>query len=223
MTYIRTAITALIFVHLSLLPAGAQNGEALEAYYFFSSACPRCDTAAPFIKELSNRIHIRGLFFGKGDTEPMPFDVRKADMGTLKHYDVHTFPTLAIMKSGTIKQMFIGEQDIKDARLILKAFRKGAWSVSEVIEKKLQNRYGVTGWVVSKGEYFHDPRVYLTDRRQILLIKPWLPIEAVRSPFRKTRPRLMSDVIDKPVFLEGTVEKIGDKREFTVGKELTFE
>jgi len=223
MTYITRAITILLLVLLSCLSADAQQEETLDAYYFFSPACPRCDTATPFVKELSNRIHIRGLFFGKGDTEPMPFDVRKADMGTLKHYDVHTFPTLVIMKSGAIKQLFIGEQDIKDARLILKAFRKGAWSISEVIENKPQNKYGVTGWVVSKGEYSHDPRFYLTDRRQIMSIKPWLPIEAVRSPFRKTRPRLMSDVIDKPVFLEGTVTKIGDKLEFTVGKELNFE
>ena len=166
---------------------------------------------------------MQGFFYGKGDAEPMPIEVRKADKDALRRYDVHTFPTLVIIKTGAVLQVFMGEQDIKDARLILSAFRKGAWSVSEVIEKKQQGKYGVTGWVVSKGEYFHNPQFYLTDRRQSVLIKPWLPVEAARSPFRKKRPRLMSDVIDKPVFLEGMVQKIGDKLQFTVGKELSFE
>lgn len=223
MKCIKLAMIMLLLVLLSWLSADAQQEEALEAYYFFSPACPRCDTVAPVIKELSTIIHMWGVFYGKGNAEPMPFEVRKADKGTLMRYDVHTFPTLAIMKTGAVKQMFMGEQDIKDARLILSAFRKGAWSVSEVIEKKPKNEVGVTGWVVSKGEYFHNSQFYLTDRKQTVLIKPWLPIEAVRSPIRKTRPRLMSDVIDKPVFLEGTVTKIGGKLQFTVGKELSFE
>ena len=223
MKLIKKAIAILMLVLLSWFSADAQQEEALEAYYFFSPACPRCANVAPFIKELSKGIRMRGFVYGKGVAEPMPFEVRKANKATLRRFNVHTFPALAIMKNGAVKQMFIGEQDIKEARAILSAFRKGAWSVSEVIAKKPQNKFSDTGWVVSKGEYFHNPQFYLTDRQQTMLIKPWLPIEAVRSPFRKTRPRLMSDVIDKPVFLEGTVTKNGDNPQFTVGKDLSFE
>jgi thiol-disulfide isomerase/thioredoxin len=223
MNYIRAAFTVLIFVHLSSLPADAQNGEALEAYYFFSPACPRCERIAPFIRELSREFCMRGFFHGKGDVEPMPFEVREADNVALLRYGVRAFPSLAIMKNGAVKQLLSGEQDINDARLILSAYRKGAWSASEVIEKKPPNKVRVIGWVVSKGEYFHSPQFYLTDRRQVVLIRPWLPIDAVRSPFKKTRPRLMSDVIDKPIFLEGTTTDNDGILEFTVGKELSFE
>jgi hypothetical protein len=92
-----------------------------------------------------------------------------------------------------------------------------------VIEKIQPNTFRVTGWVVSKGGYFHNTRFYLADRRQAVLINPWLPIEAVRSPQRKTLPRLMSDIIGKPVFLEGTATTIDGILEFTVGKERSFE
>jgi hypothetical protein len=78
---------------------------------------------------------MRGFVYGKGHVEPMPFKVRKAGKDTLRHYGIHIFPSLAIIKNGAVRQLFIGEQDIKDARMILSAFGKGAWSVSEVIEK----------------------------------------------------------------------------------------
>ena len=223
MKFIRRSITLLMFVLLSWFSVDAQNEDALEAYYFYSPDCPRCADVAPYIKELSKGIRMRGFVHGKGDAEPMPFEVRQAGRFTLWRYDVHTFPSLAIMKNGKMKQMLIGEQDVRDAGVLLRAFRNGAWSVSEVIEKKPQKEFRVIGWVVSKGEYFHNPQFYLTDRQQTLLIKPWLPIEAVKSPFRKTRSRLMSDVIGKPLFLEGTATKINNNLEFTVGKEMSFE
>ncbi len=223
MKFIRRAITLLILVLLSWFSADAQQEEALDTYYFYSSACPHCANVAPFIKELSKVIHLQGFIYGKGDAEPMPFEVRKADKGFLRRYDVHTFPTLAIMKNGAVKQMLIGEQDIKDARMILSAFRKGAWSVSEAIEKKPKKTYTVIGWIANRGEYFKNARFVLTDRKRTISVKPWLPLEVVKSPFKKARPRLMSDVIDKPAYLEGTLTKINDDFQFTVRKEIIIE
>jgi thiol-disulfide isomerase/thioredoxin len=119
------AITLLISLHLSFYYADAQNEEKLEAYYFFSPACPRCEHIAPFIKELSRVIRMRGFVFGKGYVEPIPFEVGQADKVTFSRYGVHAFPSLAVMKNDAVKQLFSGEQDIKDA-LILSAYRKGA-------------------------------------------------------------------------------------------------
>lgn len=217
------AILPLMVLLLSWFSVDAQQEDALEAYYFYSPDCPHCGNVVPLIKELSKEIRVRGYFYGKGGAEPMPFKVRRAGRFTLWWYDVNTFPTLAILKNGDVKQMLIGEPDIRDAREILSGYRKGASSVTEVVKKKPQKKHSVIGWVVSRGEYFQDPLFYLTDRRQTLPVRPWLPIEAVISPFRKTRPRLMSDVIGKPVFLEGTIMNIGDTPQFTVGKELSLE
>lgn len=224
MNGIRRAIIISLLPLVSCLSVDAQKKEnALEAYYFYSTACPGCANVASIIKELVMEIPIRGFINGNGDTETMPFEVRMADKATLTQYDVQKFPTLVVLKNGIVKQMFRGEQEIKDARVMLIAFRKGGWSVSEVLEQKPQNEYRVAGWIVSKGEYFDKPLFYLSDRRQTILIKSWLPLEAVQSPFRKTRPRLMSDVIGKPVFLEGVVTKTGDNLQFQVVRELNFE
>ena len=131
MRYIQRAIIILLLVLLSWSSADTRQEDALEAYYFYSPACPHCDNAAPFIKELSTVIPMRGFIYGKGDAEPMPFEVRNANKGTLRRYNINKFPTLAILKKNAVKQLFIGEQDIKDARVMLSALRKGACDIGK--------------------------------------------------------------------------------------------
>jgi hypothetical protein len=149
--------------------------------------------------------------------------VRKGDKKTSARYGLEGVPALVVLRNGSLIQVIRGENDIRDARDLLRAFRKGAMTVSEAVEQGPQKTSNVAGWIVSRGEYFRNGGFFLTDRKQKIAVKPWLPIEAIKSPFRKTRPRLMSDVINKPVLLEGTLTKINDDLQFTVRKEIILE
>ncbi len=177
------------------------------------------------MKELSATFPVQGLLYGKGDTEPMPFDVKRGDKAASKKYGVTGVPSLVILENGSFRMMIKGEHDIKDAPKILNAFKNGALSVSEVVEKGAERRYIVVGWVVSRGEYFKDARFFLTDRQKTISVKPWLPLEAVKAPLRgrRARPRLMSDVIDNVVVLEGTWTGSGPASQFVAEREISFE
>jgi len=105
---------------------------------------------------------------------------------------------------------------------MLRGFRKCALTVSEVTAKGPQQDITITGWVLNKGDYFKNTKFMLTDRRMDIQVKPWLPLEVARSPLRKTRPRLMSDVINKPVALRGNFVKKEEGLEFVVTEELSI-
>jgi thiol-disulfide isomerase/thioredoxin len=213
----------VITVIISLSSVCAALQEDLSVLYFFSANCTDCKRVEPAIKEISREFTVQGLLYGKDDPGPMPFDVRKGDKKTSARYGLEGVPALVVLRNGSVKQVIRGEYDIRDARALLRAFRKGAVTVSEAIEQGPQKTYTVAGWIVSRGEYFKNGRFSLTDRKQTIAVKPWLPIEAVRSPLRRTRPRLMSDVINKPVLLEGALTEISDNLQFTVRKEIILE
>jgi thiol-disulfide isomerase/thioredoxin len=191
--------------------------------YFFSADCASCKIVEPALEELSREFTIQGVLYGKDNVGPMPFDVRKGDKETSDRYGLEGLPALVVLRKGSVIQVIRGEHDIRDARALLRAFRKRALSVSEAVDKGPRKTCNAAGWIVSKGEYFRNGRFFLTDRKKIIAVRPWLPIEAVKSPFRKPRPRLMSDVIDKPVLLEGALTKINDDLQFTVRKEIILE
>jgi len=219
---LKTASVVLMLLLAGCLSARAQKDD-FSILYFYSSSCPPFDSVAQLIKNLNREFPVHGLISGAGKSEDMPFKVEHTNEGMLLRYHVDRFPTLVVMMHDTVKQTIVGEQDIKDAGFVLRAFRRGAMSVSEVIAKKPWDGAVVAGWVVSKGEYFKDATFYLTDRKNTILLRPWLPLEAVRSPWRKDRPRLMSDIVNRPVVLEGTVEKSGNELHFTVIKEVSIE
>ena len=199
--------------------------EGLTVLYFFSSNCPHCARVTPIIKELSATFPVQGLLYGKGDIGSMPFDVKKGDKAASKQYGVTGVPSLVILQDKAFRMKINGERDIKNAPLILKALQKGALSVSEVVEKGAERSYIVAGWVVSRGEYFKNPRFFLTDRQKTISVKPWLPLEAVKAPLRgkRTRPRLMSDVIDNVVVLEGALTGSGRAGQFIAEREISIE
>lgn len=201
--------------------AAAQSG--LSILYFFSTTCAHCKSIEPVVKELSKSYHIEGLVYGKGEPGPMPFAVRKGDKETSSKYGIDGVPVLVVMKDGVVKQIIRGENDIRTCAIILRALSKGALSVSEMVAKGAQNTYNVTGWVVSRGDYFKGAKFFLTDRRQTIAIKPWLPLETVKSPFKTARPRLMSDVINKPVLLRGELIESDQTYRFNVKEEVTLE
>jgi thiol-disulfide isomerase/thioredoxin len=212
-----------VIVIISLSSVSAAQPDDLSVLYFFSADCVPCKRVEPAIKDLSREFTVQGLLYGTDDPGPMPFKVRKGDKETFERYGLESIPALVALRSCSVKQVIRGENDIRDAHALLRAFRKGAMTVSEAIEQGPDNTFNVTGWIASRGAYFRNGGFFLTDRKQSIDVKPWLPIEAVKSPFRKTRPRLMSDVIDKPVLLEGSLTKTNGDLQFTVRKEIILE
>jgi thiol-disulfide isomerase/thioredoxin len=213
----------IIFVVIRLSSSFEGQNEALRALYFFSATCPHCKKTTPVVSELSKEYHIQGFLYGKEDPGSLPFPVKKGTKKDSEQYNLPGVPVLIVLSNGRTRQVLAGEKSIKDARAFLSAFRKGFLTVSEAIERGPEKKYKIAGWIVNRGEYFKQSLFFVTDRKQTIAVRPWLPLEAARSPFPKTRPRLMSDVIDKPVFLEGTLTKNDDNLLFTVGKELSFE
>ncbi len=216
-----------VFIALMLLASlaallSAPKDQHLSLLYFFSPSCPHCAAVVPVIRELSKEYPVQGLVYGKGTPEPMPFDVERGDEETSTRYGIQGVPALIAFQNDTVRQIFRGEYDIRDARTILKGFLAGALTPSEAAAKG-QKSYTITGWIINKGEYFKDAHFYLTDRRQDIAVKPWLPLEAVKSLFRKIRPRLMSDVIDKPVILHGDLIKNDNAYLFVVREEVSAE
>jgi thiol-disulfide isomerase/thioredoxin len=219
---LKTTSFIIAFLLAGCLSSRAQKDE-LSLFYFYSPACSPCNTIAPLIKDLSRDFPVQGFVFGTGKTDPMPFKVKRTDEATLLRYHVDRFPALAVMSHDIVKQLIVGEQDMKDAGLILKAFRKGALSVTDLLAKNPQETTIVTGWVISEGEYFRNAKFILTDRRNSLSLRPWLPLEVMRGPVRAATPRMMSDVINHVVILEGTLTRNDEELQFIVQREITVE
>lgn len=191
--------------------------------YFFSAECNHCEGTTPVVSELSKNYAVQGYFYGDENPGVLPFPVRKGTDKDDEQYGIKNIPVLVVLMDEKTKQVLTGENDINDARFFLNAFKKGALTVSELIEQAPQKTYTVIGWTISKGEYFKNAGFVLTDRKHTISVKPWLPLEATKSRFKKSRPRLMSDVIKKPIMLEGTLTKYQDDVQLLVRKEIILE
>ncbi len=149
-----------------------------------------------------------------------PFPVKPGDKKLAKGiYGVQGVPTLAILIDNVYKQKIAGTPDIQDAKVIVKALAQGAKTVTEAAGTQ-EGEITITGWIIAKGEYFKKAQFFITDRKTELPIKAWLPLEAVKSPVSKKRPKLMSDVIRKPVVLKGSIKKTAAGSVFQVKEEL---
>ena len=216
----------LIFIFLVAVSVEQLKAkDSIKVLYFFSATCPYCKETTPYVNELSKEFEVEGILFGREEAKGLSFPVRKGTKELANKYSVKGVPTLIVLKNDLFKQKIIGIRDIKDARTIIKAFEMGAVSVSEAIEKNPKREFIITGWIINKGDYFEkDPKFFITDRYKEISVNAWLPLETVKSPFKKQRTRLMSDVIDKPVVLKGrlTITEKGEIK-FQVKKEINFD
>jgi hypothetical protein len=195
----------------------------VQLLYLFSAECTQCEKTNVLVSVLSREFPVEGIWIGSKNPGPVGFPVRKSTPADKERYSITDEPSLVVLKNGKTSQTIRGECDILSSRTIIKGIEKGALTVSEAIEKGPQKTYTVVGWIESRGAYFEKARFVLTDRKRAIAVNPWLPLEAVKSPFKRSRPRLMSDVIGKPVFLEGLLTTINDDYRFTVRKELILE
>ncbi len=195
----------------------------LSLIYFYSTTCPHCKAVEPTVIALSKEMSIQGVVFGKGVPAPMPFTVQKGDKSALRKYSLEGVPALVVLQKETVRHIFRGEHNIRASRLFLRGLAKGALTVTEAVSRGQQKDVILTGWIEGVGEYFKDKQFIFTDRKKSIMIRPWLPLEAVRSPVGNKRPRLMSDVMDKAVALRGELQMNDGTFYFTVKEELNLE
>ncbi len=215
-------LIALIVFFSSYIPA-AENTH-IKILYFFSTTCRHCIDARPSVLALSKEFNIQGLQFGEGQRAVLPFPVEAGDKKVAQEvYGVAGVPTMAVLVDGKYKQKIAGAPDIQDAKVIIKGLARGAVTVTEAADKPRKGEFIVTGWIIARGEYFKKAQFFITDRKSELPVRAWLPLEAVKSPVSKKRPKLMSDVIRKPVVLKGSMKKTAAGSVFQVKQELRID
>jgi thiol-disulfide isomerase/thioredoxin len=196
----------------------------IQLLYFFSTACPHCKQTTPVVSELSKEFSVQGVLSGKDGPGPLPFPLRKAAKADKEQYGIQGVPTLVVLKDSKTRLVISGERDIKAGRTLIRGIEQGALTVSEAVESLRQGDVIIAGFLVSRGDYFSkNAKFILTDRRKDIYVNLWLPLEAVKSKFKKTRPRLMSDVIGMPVVLKGKLVKIETGFQLTVKEEVIVE
>lgn len=210
----------LLLIILSTTGEVPAANSRIQILYFFSATCPPCEQSTPVVSELSKDYPVEGIVFGDEVSGHLPFTVRKGTRDDKKLYAAHTVPSLVVLKDGKIRQVLNNGIDIASCRTILKGVERDALTVTEAVLDRSQKTKIVMGWIKSKGEYFKGAQIFLTDRRNAIEVKPWLPLEATKSPVNNKRPRLISDVIDKQVILEGAISKTGGNVIFNVEKEI---
>jgi thiol-disulfide isomerase/thioredoxin len=212
-------IASLLFIPPSI-QAGQNNHVTI--LYYFSMTCRHCLDAKPAIVELSRQFTIEGQNVGNVAAEGYPFPVKPADKKKSKEvYKVQGVPTLVVFVNKVHKQNIAGTRDIDDAAVVIKALDHGAMTVTDAAEKAPEGDITVVGWIAVKGEYFNNAQFLITDRKTDLQVKAWLPLEAMKSMVpNANRPRLMSDVIRKPVVLKGHIIKSATGNLFLVKEEI---
>ncbi len=180
--------------------------------------------AKPSIIELSKEYDVEGIHFDGGKPQSLPFPVKSGDKKIREKYGVRGYPTLVVLLDGTFKQRIAGTSDVQDAKVIIKALSNGALTVTEAAKKDGKREITITGWISARGEYFKNAQFIISDRTAELPVQAWLPLEAVRSPFTKKmqskQPRMMSDVVRKPVVLVGSIKKTESGSIFQVKEEI---
>jgi thiol-disulfide isomerase/thioredoxin len=201
-------VVMLLILWLFVAPSTGHTAQnhRVKIIYFFSPSSPDCIDAEPAVIALGREYSMEGYNFGKIAPRGYPFPVKPGDKkNARKVYGIKGIPSLVVIIDGVYKQKMEGAADIQDAKSIIKALSGGAMTVTEAAKNAKKAEFTVSGWIVAKGKYFKNVRFMLTDRTTEIRVKAWLPLEAVKSPIRKESPRLMSNVIGKPVVLRGSL------------------
>jgi len=194
-----------------LLPSSvlSESGGSLKLLFFFSASCPHCGAVMPVVIEMSKDCPVYGFIYGKEPAPELPFPVEKGTEELIKRYNIQGLPSLVILEGERLRTVITGESAIKDSPFVLKALRSGALTVSEALSSS-DDEILLIGWLIHRGNYFKGEGFFITDKQKEIPVKPWLPLEAIKSPFNKKRPTVMSDFINKPVVLKGRVLKKDD-------------
>src|SRR5574341_2036681 len=142
----------VLFLLLSRLAFAADS--RIHLLYFFSATCPHCKQTTPVVSELSKEFSVQGVLSGKDDPGPLPFPLRKAVKADKEQYGIQGVPTLVVLKDGKTRLVICGERDIKAGRTLIRGIEQGALTVSEAVVNIPQGDVIITGFLVSRGDYF---------------------------------------------------------------------
>ncbi|MDH4164640.1 MAG: thioredoxin domain-containing protein [Nitrospirota bacterium] len=197
----------LILFLLVLFPVpspAAPQPSSLRLLYFFNTSCAHCREIKPFIFDLSKEYKMEGWIVSKQDVKDYPFPVKVGSKEIAPKYHVIGVPSIVVLKNEQFAQLASGAPNIKNIRPLLKALDAGALNVTEAVQKKSGDEIFVTGYIKIQGA---DANVIIIDHAKRLPVDAWLPREAVKSKFKKTPPRTMSELAGKAVALKGKLVK----------------
>jgi len=147
---------------------------------------------------------MEGWIVSKQDVKDYPFPVKVGSKEIAPKYHVIGVPSIVVLKNEQFAQLASGAPNIKNIRPLLKALDAGALNVTEAVQKKSGDEIFVTGYIKIQGA---DANVIIIDHAKRLPVDAWLPREAVKSKFKKTPPRTMSELAGKAVALKGKLVK----------------
>lgn len=203
----------LVFLLLTPGPQGlfaAPKKSSLRLLYFFNISCNHCRDIKPFIFGLSKEYTIEGWISSAQDVKDYPFPVKVGSRELAPKYHVYGVPSIVVLKNGQFSQLVAGAERIQSIKPLLRAFDAGAINVTDAADKKAGEEVFVAGFVKIEGKDLKSPKVFIIDHSKKLAVAPWLPGEAVKSRFKKTSPRLLSQVSGKAVALKGKLLKAPD-------------
>jgi len=161
------------------------------------------------MNKLSEKYSVEGIVFGEGDIPETRFSLTKGTKEMAERFGLKKVPYLIVLEDGTQRLALSGRSSIMDMEVILRGLDMGGLLPSEVKDRK-SDEFILTGWLIHRGEYFKKDSVFfITDRKTNIEILPWLPLEAVKSPFKVERPRIMSDLVGRPLILKGRLDERG--------------
>jgi thiol-disulfide isomerase/thioredoxin len=202
----------LVFLPVTLLPASG-----LRVLFLFTPKCPHCRATIPFMNNLSKKYIVEGIVFGNGDIPEVKFPLTKGTKDMAERFGLKKVPYLVVLEDGRQRLAVSGRRDIMDIEVILRGISQGALLPSE-IKNIGAKEFVLTGWLIHRGEYFKkDSGFFITDRKTSIEVLPWLPLEAVKSPFKAKRPKTMSDLIGRPLILKG---RLDERDRFIVKEEI---
>lgn len=199
---------ALFF--LALLPVqspAAPHKPSLRLLYFFNTSCAHCREIKPFIFDLSKGYEMEGWIVSKQDVKDYPFPVKVGSKELAPKYFVMGVPSIVVLKNDKFAQLASGAPNIQNIKPLLKAFEAGALNVSEALDQKAGDELFVTGYIKIQGKDIKKANIVIIDHAKKLPVDAWLPREAVKSKFKKTPPRTMSELAGKAVALKGKLVK----------------
>jgi thiol-disulfide isomerase/thioredoxin len=197
-------IAVLLFLIFPLCPLYSNTG--LRLVFLFTPKCPHCRATIPFMNDLSEKYIVEGIIFGNGDIPEVKFPLTKGTKDMAERFGLKKVPYLVVLENGRQRLAVSGRRDIMDMEVILRGISQGALLPSEIKDGGAKE-FVLTGWLIHRGEYFKkDSGFFITDRKTSIEVLPWLPLEAVKSPFKAKRPKTMSDLIGRPLILKGRLD-----------------
>ncbi len=211
-------------------PAPQPTIQKLQVLYFMSFHCRGCREVNPLIDELyqrgDNRLAFTVLAYGTLPDQlaaaraaaNVSFPVTAGSTDQADRYEVHGTPTVVVLDaSGETKEHY---QGVRAVRRFLQAVDSGGlWQETGILEltrhpERFDGReVSVRGLLWNRGADVFNAAYVISNGRDELGVAAPLPAEVAPRPpgAARTRPPVMSDLLNQEVVLHGKVKLIDGK------------